>query len=177
MKKDKYFFLNFGKKDSIIVEFQSWNQVIRDIRKGHNLTQAQLGQILELNYQQIARYESGQVEPPIQFWRRFSEYFKVNIAWLLFGDGAANEHGERADRSVLSQIGTKTLKQEATKREHILSGYITKMDEIRKRLLRERMVVSFEDIEKKIEKEQKQIIPQDAPAWLKTDIENELNSR
>jgi transcriptional regulator with XRE-family HTH domain len=177
MKRDKYFFLNFGKKDSIIVEFRSWNQVVRDIRKGHNLTQAQLGQILEFNYQQIARYESGQVEPPIQFWRRFSEYFKVNIAWLLFGEGAANEHRERPDPSVLSQLGTKELKQEVKKRERIILGYLTKMDEVRKRLLKERSAVSFEEIEKKIAEEQKQVIPYDAPAWLKTDVENELNSR
>lgn len=67
-------------------EWQGWGLVIRHLRDFTGMDQAIFGQLLQ-GYQrgQIARYETEQTEPPVDFWVKMMRFFGLNISWALTG--------------------------------------------------------------------------------------------
>ena len=56
---------------------------LRDLRKGHNLTQAQLAEQLEVSASAIGMYEQGRREPDNAFLAKLSAFFHVSTDYLL----------------------------------------------------------------------------------------------
>lgn len=69
-------------------EWQGWGLVIRHLRDFTGMDQAIFGRLLQ-GYKrgQIARYETEQTEPPIDFWVKMMQAFGLNINWALTGQG------------------------------------------------------------------------------------------
>jgi hypothetical protein len=62
--------------------------VIQHLRRVLGVNQGEFGALVE-GYSQtnVARYESGSVEPPMDFWRKLVRIFPVNLGWVLTGEG------------------------------------------------------------------------------------------
>lgn len=56
---------------------------LKDLREDHDLTQAQLAEIVHQSKSNISKYENGQVEPNIQTIIALAEYFHVSTDYLL----------------------------------------------------------------------------------------------
>jgi len=69
-------------------EWQGWGFVIRHLRDFTDMDQAIFGRLLQ-GYKrgQIARYETEQAEPPVDFWVKMMRFFGLNINWALTGQG------------------------------------------------------------------------------------------
>lgn len=59
------------------------NFKLAELRKRHNLTQQELGDILSVSYQTISKWETGLVSPDISYLPQMSSYFGVSIDALL----------------------------------------------------------------------------------------------
>ncbi len=69
-------------------EWEGWGLVIRHIRLFTDMDQAIFGRLVKgYNRGQIARYETEQAEPPIDFWSKLSMMFGLNINWIFTGKG------------------------------------------------------------------------------------------
>lgn len=56
---------------------------LAELRKKHNLTQQELGEILNVSYQTISKWETGVVSPDISILPQISAYFGVTVDALL----------------------------------------------------------------------------------------------
>lgn len=69
-------------------QWVSWGLVIYDIRRFVGMDQINFGRLISgYTRSQIARYESEQAEPPIDFWIRIMKVLGLNINWALTGKG------------------------------------------------------------------------------------------
>ena len=57
-------------------------QRLRDLREDSDKTQAQIGAILGMKYQQYARYESGEREMPMHHFIALARYYNVSLDYL-----------------------------------------------------------------------------------------------
>ena len=58
---------------------------ITDLRKKVNLTQAELGEKLNVTPQAVSKWENGLSEPDIETLKKMSELFDVSLDYLLTG--------------------------------------------------------------------------------------------
>lgn len=56
-----------------------WNEKIKELREDHDLTQAQMAEILKTSQRTISYYEKGQREIPIEILIKYSKFFKVSL--------------------------------------------------------------------------------------------------
>ena len=63
------------------------NNRIKQIRKAHNLTQTEFGNIIGASRAMIASYEGGAVIPSDTVLKLISKEFQVSYAWLKTGEG------------------------------------------------------------------------------------------
>ena len=56
---------------------------IKELRKQHNLTQEQLGQIIHVSKYSILLYEKGKNYPDVRGLMGLADYFKVSADYLL----------------------------------------------------------------------------------------------
>lgn len=166
----QYLFLDINGNNGFSVQFSTWPQVIRDIRKGHKLSQLLLGKELGYSQQKVTRYEGG-TEPPLDFWQKFSEKFHINLRWLLFGEGPANKL-DLADPSMLEHISTTDIKAELKQRQEITRGLQARIEKRKKELLAEgpKLNESFDHLRKRLSEPQADLVPNDAPKWLLDDL-------
>lgn len=77
---------------------------LRDLRKQKNLSQTELGQLAELHYTHIGRFERGASRPSGDTLKRLADALGVTSDYLL--DGAADEAAKArfADRELLRQF-------------------------------------------------------------------------
>ena len=62
--------------------------VIAQVRKAIGFTQGEFGALLEgFSQPNVARYESGDTDPPLEFWRKFAKAFSLNLVWVFTGEG------------------------------------------------------------------------------------------
>ena len=170
MQKDN--FNIFEKSILFNVSYTTWHQVVRDIRKLHKITQLQLGQEFGYSPQQISRFESGDVEPPIDFWNKFTKKFKVNLEWVVFGVGEVNKTPP-SDPSVLRNIPTKDLENTLKERKHVIEGFRHKAIKIRNQILAdERRPPGYKNLIQETKRATNEIIPHDAPDWLREDLKD-----
>ena len=56
---------------------------IRDLREDHDLTQQQVGKILNCSREVYRRYEAGTREIPISFAIELANHYKVSLDYLV----------------------------------------------------------------------------------------------
>ena len=57
-------------------------QRLRDLREDHDKTQRDIANILQMKYQQYARYETGQQQMAIEHYKTLAQYYNVSIDYL-----------------------------------------------------------------------------------------------
>ncbi len=171
MAKSKYILFDFSNNLSFSVDFASPKQVIRDIRKGHRMSQAELGQALGFSTQQIQRFETKQ-DPPLEFWRKFCRKFKVNLPWTLWGEGPAMEESPR-DPSTLVAFATQDLENELKMRKRMADACRAKARKLRAELCNRGFGgQDFASMRAELERVAKLAIPYKAPNWLREDLKD-----
>lgn len=60
-----------------------YSQKMRDLRIDHDLSQAQLAEILGTTKNQVGKYERGEQEMPIKHLFTLCDYFKVSADYVL----------------------------------------------------------------------------------------------
>ena len=58
-------------------------QHIRDLREDHDLTQAELGKILNISQRTYSYYEKGEHDIPPEILIRLAKYYHTSIDYLL----------------------------------------------------------------------------------------------
>lgn len=69
---------------------------IRKLRNSKGLTQKELGKILSMNKTTISHYEKGERSPSIETLIKISDYFKVDIKYIL----GMNNIGKSYDKEI-----------------------------------------------------------------------------
>jgi len=115
-------YICFADKELHGVDYQweSWGLVIRHLRDCVRMDQTIFGRVLQgYTRGQIARYETEQTEPPIDFWIKLMRTFGLNISWALTGKGlpyieayADSEERQRLERWEHLQADNKKFLQE-----------------------------------------------------------------
>ncbi|MBD5087166.1 MAG: helix-turn-helix transcriptional regulator [Clostridiales bacterium] len=67
----------------------TYGEKIARLRKKNNMTQAELGEVLNVTYQAVSKWERGESQPDFDTLSKISKLFKVPIAY--FEDGAEEE--------------------------------------------------------------------------------------
>ncbi len=61
---------------------------LKQIRKVKDLTQQELGELLDVSKQAVANVESGHNKPSIEFISKLIENLNINSNWFLIGKGS-----------------------------------------------------------------------------------------
>jgi len=61
---------------------------IRDLREDSDLLQKHLAEYLHCRQQTYSRYETGQVEPPLEVMEKLARYYNTSVDYLM---GLTNE--------------------------------------------------------------------------------------
>ena len=69
------------------------NERLKELRKHHKFTQAEMGAELGVSRDAIATYESGRVIPDKSIRLLICEKFNVNESWLETGEGVPYKEG------------------------------------------------------------------------------------
>lgn len=56
---------------------------IRDLREDHDLTQQELADMLGCSQATYSRYETGDVNVPVDILKRLSQFYKVSIDYIV----------------------------------------------------------------------------------------------
>lgn len=67
---------------------------IRTLRKNKQLSQQKLAESLEISRSKIASYESGSIEPKIEYLLNLSRFFEVDLTDLICKDLSAASNSE-----------------------------------------------------------------------------------
>ena len=57
-------------------------QRLKDMREDHDLTQRDIANLLKMHYQQYARYENGEYQMPIEYYKTLAHFYGVSIDYL-----------------------------------------------------------------------------------------------
>ena len=71
---------------------ETFKEIFRDLRKEKNLTQKQLGQVLNVDQSAICAWEKGRNQPDYEMLIRCAEFFDTSVDFLLGKPEARNEH-------------------------------------------------------------------------------------
>jgi len=103
----------------------SLGQKIKHLREELNLTQEELGKILNVSKPTISRYEANTNEPNTDTLKKIAQYFNVSIDYLLDNSNKKNPNIEiniqkeytDTDKKILDDISSldNDLKKEAEK--------------------------------------------------------------
>ena len=77
---------------------------IKQLRRNNNISQKELGKIVNLNQRTISNYETGIAEPDLYTIRKLAEYFNVSIDYLLGSDEENSIQITRKDLKTLKKI-------------------------------------------------------------------------
>ena len=79
---------------------------LKQIRKAKDLTQQELGELLDVSKQAVANVESGHNKPSIEFISKLIENLNINSNWFLIGQGEMFNASEFEDvkNEVLEEV-------------------------------------------------------------------------
>lgn len=77
---------------------------IKDIRKKHNLTQADLAEKYGVTYQAVSKWENGKNLPDVTLLKEMSKDFNVNIEDLLEGRITSNKKNNKTKIIIILSI-------------------------------------------------------------------------
>lgn len=101
-------------------------QRLKDLRKAHKMTQAQLADELGITQANISRYEAGEHGPDFETLIKLSEVFNVNLEELVFSAGFSK--GEMEFMIDANKISVEELRD---KYELVVDGIPATEDEIK----------------------------------------------
>ena len=61
----------------------TFSQKLTHARKEAGYTQIQVADILKINRNTLASYETGRVEPPLSTLALLADFYEVSVDWLL----------------------------------------------------------------------------------------------
>ena len=70
----------------INLDLRALGRRLRELR-GFDLTQEAFAKELGISQSQLSKYERGKAAPPADVLFSIKKYFRVNIDWLLTGEG------------------------------------------------------------------------------------------
>jgi len=71
---------------------ESFRFKIKELRKSHGFTQAEVAKELNINHQNLSRYEKGDREPDIETLAMLADFYGVSTDFLI-GNGLHDFHG------------------------------------------------------------------------------------
>ncbi|WP_047335356.1 helix-turn-helix domain-containing protein [Pseudomonas protegens] len=77
---------------------------LRSLRKQKNLSQTELGQLAELHYTHIGRYERGTSRPSVDTLKRLADALDVSSDYLLEGASDEAAKAKFEERELLRQF-------------------------------------------------------------------------
>lgn len=63
---------------------------LKELRRAKGITQKELSRHLRVDYRTVSLYETGLSTPPVEVLLSYSQFFKVSIEYLFFGEEAPN---------------------------------------------------------------------------------------
>ena len=81
-------------EESYATENNWFGQRLRSLRKQRGLSQTELGELSEIHFSHISRYERGAAQPTADTLKRLSEALKVSVAHLVEESDAPIEDPE-----------------------------------------------------------------------------------
>ena len=101
---------------------------LRQLRKQKNLSQTELGEIVDLHYTHIGRYERGTSRPSADALQRLADALGVSADYLMQGTVEAAAHARFEDRELLRQFQeVETLEDEdKVVVKKLLDAFLTK---------------------------------------------------
>lgn len=60
---------------------------IKKIREVLKISQTEFSEVFEVSQKTISNWETGRNEPPLEKLKKFAEIYKINIHWLITGEG------------------------------------------------------------------------------------------
>ena len=66
---------------------KSYQEIIRELREDHDLSQKDVAKLLNTTQQMYSRYENGECELPIRHLQTLCTFYEVSSDYILFGDG------------------------------------------------------------------------------------------
>jgi transcriptional regulator with XRE-family HTH domain len=61
---------------------RKYHNRLRDLREDRDMTQAQVAKIFYLQVTQYRRYENGESDLPLEWAKKFAEYYGVSIDYI-----------------------------------------------------------------------------------------------
>lgn len=58
-------------------------EIMKELREDSDMTQTELGNILDLTQRQISTYEVGRSQPPYEILVKYAKYFNVSTDYIL----------------------------------------------------------------------------------------------
>ncbi|MBQ5968694.1 MAG: helix-turn-helix transcriptional regulator [Clostridia bacterium] len=62
---------------------KAWNEIIRELREDHDLTQKDIAKVLQTTQQVYSRYEKGINEIPIRHIVTLCQYYGISADYIL----------------------------------------------------------------------------------------------
>lgn len=82
----------------------NFSERLRDLRRGKNLSQSELGKLVGLHYTQIGRYERGESRPSSDVLKRLAGVLNVSTDFLMDGSAEAAAKAHLQDRELLEHF-------------------------------------------------------------------------
>ena len=101
---------------------------LKELRKSKNLSQSELGRLVELHYTHIGRYERGISKPSTGTLKRLAESLGVTIDYLIDGETDDVARAKLEDRELLTQFREveKLSDEDKTVVKKLLDAFLTK---------------------------------------------------
>jgi len=93
-----------GKKASETTRPGGFPERLRQLRKQKDLSQTELGEIVDLHYTHIGRYERGASKPSADALRRLADALGVSTDYLMEGTTEEAAKARFEDRELLRQF-------------------------------------------------------------------------
>lgn len=151
-----------------ITTFQ-WPSRLKTIRVDAELSQAEWAQVLNFSAQQIARFETGRTEPPIQFWHEIHTHYSINLLWILFGFGDKYTK-TLSSQASLAYFSTASLRQELERRDKLIQIVTRNINALIQDAGKATAGWNLSAMKEEILKAARSALPPDAPDWLQEDI-------
>ena len=93
-----------------------FSKILRALRQRHQITQADLANVLGITQQAVARWESNKSTPDIDTLKKLSTYFNVSTDYLL-GQDISNTNplsNKLNKQQILNMISAFLIQQTAT---------------------------------------------------------------
>jgi DNA-binding XRE family transcriptional regulator len=76
---------------SVCTGDKTMRQTLIELRQSKNMTQAELGELINLSQQAISDIESGRVVGKVEVWRQLAFFFNTTIEAISQNDSASKE--------------------------------------------------------------------------------------